>query len=194
MIATEKVVPYAKNPRKNESAIAKVAASIQQFGWRQPIVVDSEMVVIAGHTRLQAAILLDHPKVPVHVAKGMTAEDVKAYRLADNRLAQDAEWDDELLGIELEELQLANYDMSQTGFEDEEIARAIAGEMEKIEDGVAEERDGDPNALAGTNFSFGQYRFSVSREEYLAWQEILREEVGFDDAAALAELRTRLGL
>jgi len=75
MVATDKVLPYAKNPRKNESAIAKVAASIQQFGWRQPIVVDSEMVVIAGHTRLQAAILLDHSKVPVHIAKTMTPND-----------------------------------------------------------------------------------------------------------------------
>jgi ParB-like chromosome segregation protein Spo0J len=70
--AISQVIPYARNPRKNSAAIAKVAASINEFGWRQPIVVDSEMVVIAGHTRLEAARQLGSKTVPVHVADGLT--------------------------------------------------------------------------------------------------------------------------
>jgi ParB-like chromosome segregation protein Spo0J len=79
-----KVFPYARNPRRNESAIAKVTASIKEFGWRQPIVVDSEMIVIAGHTRLEAARMLGMDTVPVHIAMGLTDAQIKAYRLADN--------------------------------------------------------------------------------------------------------------
>jgi ParB-like chromosome segregation protein Spo0J len=81
-----KVFPYARNPRRNESAIAKVAASIQEFGWRQPIVVDSEMIVIAGHTRLEAARLLGLNTVPVHIATGLTDAQIKASRLAEQTL------------------------------------------------------------------------------------------------------------
>lgn len=91
LIDIGRVIPYARNPRRNEQAIAKVAASIKEYGFRQPIVVDEEMVIIAGHTRLQAAQQLGLSKVPVHTATGLTATQVKAYRLADNRTAQEYE-------------------------------------------------------------------------------------------------------
>ena len=87
------VIPYARNPRHNEQAIAKVAASIKEYGFRQPIVVDDEMVIIAGHTRLQAALKLGLSHVPVHIATGLTPAQIKAYRIADNRIAQEASWD-----------------------------------------------------------------------------------------------------
>src|SRR5690606_321781 len=93
----ERVIPYARNPRNNKAAVAKVAASIREFGWRQPIVVDSNMVVIVGHTRLLAAQQLGLENVPVHIAEGLTEAQVKAYRLADNRTHEEAEWDSELL-------------------------------------------------------------------------------------------------
>lgn len=80
--AVEKVVPYIRNPRKNEGIpVAKVKASLKEFGWRQPIVVDSEGVIIVGHTRYQAALELGMDSVPVHVAEGLTAAQVKAYRI-----------------------------------------------------------------------------------------------------------------
>lgn len=102
---TAKPVPYARNARNIGSiAIDKVAASIKEFGFRQPIVVDEDGVVIAGHTRLAAAKQLGIKEVPVHVAKGLTAAQVKAYRLMDNRSHEEAVWDDDLLRIELEEL------------------------------------------------------------------------------------------
>jgi ParB-like chromosome segregation protein Spo0J len=84
----EQLIPYARNPRKNESAIATVAASLKEFGWRQPIVVDEDMVILAGHTRLEAARQLGLTSAPVHVARGLTPAQAKAYRLMDNRRAR----------------------------------------------------------------------------------------------------------
>lgn len=125
-IQIDKVIPYARNPRKNGAAIAKVAASIKEFGFRQPIVVDSAYVVIAGHTRLQAARHLKMDMVPVHIASGLTDAQIKAYRLADNRTHEDSEWDSELLSLELSDLKDANFDLVLTGFEDEEIESILS--------------------------------------------------------------------
>jgi DNA modification methylase len=126
LVHPSKVVPYARNPRKNQEAIAKVAASIREFGFRQPIVVDSEMVIVVGHTRYLAALQLGIDKVPVHVAEGLTPSQIKAYRIMDNRSHEASEWDDSLLAIELSELQDADFDMDLTGFDEDEIAEKLA--------------------------------------------------------------------
>lgn len=125
LIEIGRVIPYARNPRRNENAIAKVAASIKEYGFRQPIVVDEEMVIIAGHTRLQAAQSLGLKKVPVHIADGLTLAQIKAYRLADNRTHEDAEWDDELLAIELGELGELGFDLDLTGFDAVELEELL---------------------------------------------------------------------
>ncbi len=123
----DKPTPYARNPRQApEAAIAKVAASLQEFGFRQPIVVDEEHVVIAGHTRLLAARQLGLEQVPVHVACGLTPQQVKAYRIADNRSAQETTWDFGLLPLELTELGDLDYDLGLTGFDPAEIAGFLA--------------------------------------------------------------------
>src|SRR4051812_29452366 len=93
--------PYENNPRINDAAVDAVAASLKEFGWRQPIVVDEDDVIIVGHTRYKAALKLGWTEVPVHVAVGLTPEQVKAYRLADNRTAQLSGWDDDKLAQEL---------------------------------------------------------------------------------------------
>ena len=111
-VTIEKVIPYARNPRKNEAAVNKTAASIKEFGWRQPIVVDKEYVIIAGHTRLLAAKQLELAKVPVHIANDLTEAQVKAYRIADNRVGEEAEWDYELLKLEIEELADEDLDLT----------------------------------------------------------------------------------
>src|SRR5690606_1751174 len=80
----DKLVPYARNPRRNEEAVATVAASLAEFGWRQPIVVDEDMVIVVGHTRYEAAKRLGMTSVPVHVAHGLTPAQLRAYRLMDN--------------------------------------------------------------------------------------------------------------
>ena len=98
------VKPYPGNPRKNGAAIEKVAASLREFGFRQPIVTDRNMMIVVGHTRYFAAQSLGMKQVPVHVARDLTGAQAKAYRLADNRTHEDAEWDQELLGIELRDL------------------------------------------------------------------------------------------
>lgn len=129
LVKIDKVIPYARNPRRNEHAVAKVAASIREYGFRQPIVVDTEFVIIAGHTRLQAAQQLGLEKVPVHIADGLTPAQIKAYRIADNRVAQEAEWDEEMLAIELGELKGLDFDLSLTGFDSEELDKLIAEQL-----------------------------------------------------------------
>lgn len=115
------VVPYVRNPRKNTDAVAKVAASIREFGFRQPLVCDADMVVIAGHTRLQAAQSLGLKTVPVHIARGLSTAQVTAYRLADNRTGQEAMWDNNLLGVELKALVGLDFDLALTGFNPDEL-------------------------------------------------------------------------
>lgn len=117
--------PYDKNPRLNDDAVEAVARSIQEFGFRQPIVVDEDGVVIIGHTRLKAAKKLGLTEVPVHVARGLAPEKVKALRLADNKTAELAEWNLELLPIELAELQGMDFDLGLLGFDQDELAKLL---------------------------------------------------------------------
>ncbi len=120
-----KITPYAGNPRLNDDAVVAVAASIREFGFRQPIVVDAEGVIICGHTRWKAAQHLGLEKVPVHVAKDLTPEQIKAYRIADNKTAELAEWNYDLLPIELGELQALNYDLGLLGFYEDELLKLL---------------------------------------------------------------------
>jgi len=117
--------PYEKNPRLNDAAVDAVAASLREFGFRQPLVIDPEGVIICGHTRWKAAQKLGLEKVPVHVATDLTPEQIKAYRIADNQTASLAEWDYELLPIELSELQACNYDLGLLGFDADELAALL---------------------------------------------------------------------
>ena len=122
------ITPYESNPRVNDQAVDAVAASLAEFGFRQPIVVDGDGVIIVGHTRWKAAKKLGLAKVPVHVATDLSPEQIKAYRIADNQTATLAEWDFDLLPIELKDLQGADYDLSLLGFGSEELAKLLDGE------------------------------------------------------------------
>jgi DNA modification methylase len=117
--------PYDKNPRLNDDAVEVVAKSIREFGFRQPIVVDEAGVIIIGHTRLKAAKSLGLAEVPVHVARGLSPEQVKALRIADNKTAEIAEWNLELLPIELAELQGMDFDLGLLGFDQDELAKLL---------------------------------------------------------------------
>ena len=119
------VKPYPNNPRINDDAVDAVVASIREFGFRQPIVVDTELVIVCGHTRYKAALKLGLQKVPVHVAKDLTPEQIKAYRIADNKTAELAEWNYDLLPIELGELQASDYDLGLLGFDQDELAKLL---------------------------------------------------------------------
>ncbi|MCI0333668.1 MAG: ParB N-terminal domain-containing protein [Planctomycetes bacterium] len=117
--------PYENNPRLNDDAVSAVASSIREFGFRQPIVVDAGGVIICGHTRYKAALHLGLEKVPVHVAMDLTPEQIKAYRIADNQTASLAEWNYELLPIELADLQACNYDLGLLGFDADDLAELL---------------------------------------------------------------------
>jgi DNA modification methylase len=123
----ERIIPYGRNARKiPPTAVDKVAASIQEFGWRQPIVVDGKGVIICGHTRLLAAQKLGLKEAPVHVADNLTPAQVRAYRLLDNRSHEETSWDRDLLGLELLDLQGMGVDLDLTGFNTEELDRYLA--------------------------------------------------------------------
>jgi DNA modification methylase len=121
--------PYANNPRLNDAAVDAVVASIRAFGFRQPIVVDDEGVIVVGHTRYKAALKLGMPTVPTHVATGLTPAQVRAYRIADNQTATIAQWDREKLPIELAALQGTNIDLNLTGFSGDELLRLLGNEV-----------------------------------------------------------------
>jgi DNA modification methylase len=122
MRLTIKITPFARNARKiPQQAIDKVAASIQEFSFRQPIVVDTDGVIVCGHTRWLAAQKLGLEQVPVHVAENLTPAQVRAYRLLDNRSHEETSWDEELLGLELLDLKGMGIEMDLTGFDMSEI-------------------------------------------------------------------------
>ena len=109
------IKPYKKNPRKNKKAVDKVANSIKEFGFKSPIIVDKDKIIICGHTRYMAGIKLKLDKVPCLIANDLTDEQVKAYRIADNKVSEFAEWDFDLLDEEMQEI--LNIDMTDFGFE-----------------------------------------------------------------------------
>jgi ParB-like chromosome segregation protein Spo0J len=153
----DRPIPYARNARKiPQSAIDKVAASIKEFGWRQPVVVDAAGVIIAGHTRLLAAQKLGLAEVPVHVAEGLTDGQVKAYRLMDNRSHQEAQWDFELLTPELLDLTELSIDLDLTGFMEDEIAKFVGAEVKET---------AFPELASGEKEPFQQLTFTLHDEQ-----------------------------
>jgi DNA modification methylase len=123
--------PYEHNPRLNDAAVDAVAASLREFGFRQPVVVDGDGVIVVGHTRYKAALKLGIEKIPVHVAKDLTPAQARAYRIADNQTATLAEWDAELLPIELAALQAAQFDLDLLGFTPDELAKFMGEELKQ---------------------------------------------------------------
>ena len=154
------ITPYAKNPRQNDSAVEAVAASIREFGWRQPIVVDTEGVIVVGHTRYKAARRLGLEEVPVHVATGLSREQIRAYRIADNKTADLATWDLELLPIELAELKALDVDLATLGFSEDELARLLHPDLQQgltDPDAVPEPPD-EPVTRPGDLWVLGNHR------------------------------------
>ena len=126
------VHPYEDNPRRNDGAVQALANSLREFGWKQPIVVDADGTIVVGHTRYKAALALEMTHVPVVVASDLTPEQCAAYRLADNRVGELAEWDMDLLAQELDGL--TDLDMSAFGF-DEDISSMEFMDFDGLGDG-----------------------------------------------------------
>ena len=158
----DKVIPYKGNPRKNNDAVEKVAASIKAFGFRVPIIVDSDGVIIAGHTRLLAALRLGMKEVPVHVAVGLTPAQVKAFRIADNRVHEEAEWDEELLKLELGDLSKMGFDLAGTGFDADELAALLSigagGLLAGVDEDAVPKAPVKPVTVLGDIIQLGKHR------------------------------------
>lgn len=130
------IKPYEKNPRKNDSAVDSVANSIKEFGFKVPVVIDKDNVIVCGHTRYKAAKKIGLKAVPCVVADDLTEEQIKAYRLADNKVSEKSEWDFDLLGEELNNI--FDIDMSDFGFDLEEEDPTVPTERKDLSSKVSE--------------------------------------------------------
>lgn len=155
LVDVGKLVPYINNARTHSSAqIGKLRASIREFGFISPLVIDRDFNVLVGHGRLEAAKEEGYLQVPCVFADDLTEAQKKAYILADNRMAMDAGWDEELLRIEMESLQASDFDVSLTGFREDEITDLFAVE------------EGDPEDEAGSNKEYDEEEFSDEEFEH----------------------------
>jgi len=140
-IEIDKIIPYINNPRKNLN-VDKVASSIKEFGFQQPIVVDKTNTIVVGHTRYEAAKKLGITKVPVQIAD-LSENQAKAYRIADNRLNQDASWDTKLLNIEFNDLLSKDYNLDSLGFTTDELDTLFLKSSEDADIGLNENIEED---------------------------------------------------
>ena len=142
LVDINKLVPYANNARThNKEQILKLRSSLREFGFVNPVIIDKEYNVLAGHGRIEAAKAENISEIPCVFVDHLTEAQKKAYILADNRMALDAGWDDELLAVEMEELQNLGFDLGLTGFDESEIADLFA-----IDSDEAKQDDFDVNA------------------------------------------------
>lgn len=155
----EELIPYEKNPRDNRAALDAIELSIEEYGFTNPILVNEEKVILAGHTRRKAAILAGLEKVPYIVVDGLTEAQQKAYRLADNKLSELSIWDEDLLKEELEDLLDEDYDISLTGFSDVDLTDLLKDE-ENLEDIEPEEPKEKKTTLPMLRFGSNSVRIT----------------------------------
>lgn len=155
----DRPTPYEKNPRiAPPAAVEKVASSLREYGWRQPIVVDEAGVVLVGHTRLLAARLLGMSMVPVHVAAGLTPEQAKGYRLADNRSGEESTWEYAALNDELRDLADMGFDLELTGFDTDELTGLWKSEQPVEQDEAPALPEDEPVTQPGDLYRLGRHR------------------------------------
>jgi DNA modification methylase len=166
------IKPYENNPRKlKDSAIEKVAMSLKEYGFRQPIVVDKDRVIVVGHTRYRASKKLGFKEVPITIADNLTPEQINAYRIADNRTNEEAEWDLELLKTEIKELELAEFNLDLTGFDEDQLNNMLFEEKQGLtdEDAVPEAPE-EPITKLGDIWKLGNHRVmcgdSTKKEDF----------------------------
>lgn len=171
------IQPYEHNPRVNEQAIEPLIVSIQQFGFLVPIVVDKDGIIITGHTRYEASKRLKLDEVPVIYAEHLTEAQVKAFRLADNRLAQNSTWDEDLLQQELINIQNMGFNLQFTGFSKSELdcltEPVPASCLDDLDYatvcGAVEEEEATPNV--SVFISVGSYRVRLDASQFREWED-----------------------
>ena len=167
------LIPYARNPRKNDPAVQRVAASLKEYGLvKNSIVVDEDMVLITGHTTMKAMQALKWAAAPeVTQVFGLTEAQKKAYRIADNKLGELAAWDDEFLALELDDLKVLDFDLDLTGFDDKELGKILDAGKEASED------DYEPPVEIETSIQRGDL-FRLGRHRLLCGDSTSAEDVG----------------
>jgi len=154
------IKPYENNPRKlKDSAIEKVAMSLKEYGFRQPIVVDKDNIIVAGHTRYRASKKLGLKNVPISVIDNLTPEQINAYRIADNRTAEESEWDNELLKMEIKDLEAKDFKLDLLGFNEDQLNDLLFEEKQGLtdEDEVPEAPE-EPISKLGDIWKLGNHR------------------------------------
>lgn len=167
-ISVTEVKPYENNPRVNDHAVSAVAESIQRFGFRSPIVCDKDMVIICGHTRLKAALSLGLQTVPVHIAKDLSPEQVQALRIADNKTAELADWDEEALSIELQKILDMDGELL-VGFKEEEVSALLDFDRELLN--ISE--DQDETSTHGAYLHFDKLKIPLTEDEKEAFRAMV---------------------
>ena len=153
------IKPYENNPRKLKDSIDKVAMSLKEYGFRQPIVVDKDRIIVVGHTRFRASKKLGFKEVPITIADNLTPEQINAYRIADNRTAEESDWDSELLKMEIKELDLKDFNLDLLGFNEDQLNDILFEEKEGLtdEDEVPEAPE-EPISKLGDIWKLGNHR------------------------------------
>ena len=154
------IKPYENNPRKlSDTAIEKVAMSLKEYGFRQPIVVDKDRVIVAGHTRFRASKKLGLKNVPISIIDNLTEEQINAYRIADNRTAEESEWDSELLKMEIKELEAKDFKLDLLGFNEDQLNDILFEEKQGLtdEDEVPETPE-EPISKLGDIWKLGKHK------------------------------------
>lgn len=184
------LIPYARNAKRHPpEQIAQLAASMRRFGWTMPVLVAGDGTIIAGHGRVLAAQELGLDEVPVIIADGWTEEQCRAYTLADNKLAENGEWDLDMLRLELVDLHDDGVDLGALGFSEKELEAAF--KALEVTDGI---QAGPEAKLTGTTkLRVGPYTVTVTNQQFHDWLAEVRAEVGDTKAAIEAEILSRLG-
>ena len=162
-------IPYARNPRKNDEAVDQMVAAIKEFGFRIPIMATSDGTIVDGHLRLKAAQRLGMTELPVTLADDMTEAQIKAFRLLANRSVAWAQWDNELLSLELKDLQAAGYDLGLTGFNTDELKSLTENENAGLtDDDAVPEVPAEPITKPGDIYILGNHRLLCGDSTVLA--------------------------
>jgi len=189
-----KLQPYERNPRlHSDEQISQIAASFIRFGMVMPILVDKDAGVMAGHGRLEAGKLVGLEKIPVVVLDNLTDEEKRAYIIADNKLAENASWDKELLGEHVEVLLSKDFDMGVIGFSKDELEQLLAEAQDDLSDGFDDDEKSDEiQDESDTQCVVGSYRIPIPRADYLRWHDAIRSAVGFEKDCIKNEIKRRL--
>lgn len=201
-VPIDDLTPYEWNPRDNSEAVGAVANSIRAFGFLIPIVIDTNNVLVAGHTRVEAAKTLGLSEVPAVRADYLTPEQINAFRLIDNKVAEQARWDHDLLAGEIGKLQGLGLDFTQFGWTPEEIdclSEVVASDCltgaESTAAAAAQAGDtANRRAPVTARFVLGEIVFFAPAAQYRVWVDGLRQLHDFNETAIADDLKRRLGI